>query len=372
MPSNYPPPPQELIDADAQHSFYDARLGAGEAKKFLPYLKESRQYLEARLAQEGETIKSRTRLNIMLADINKQLEEIYGEYVKQLEIDFIEIAGDENEFTAESVSAVVAEDYEAVVPAPSQTYAAAMSSPMDLDVKGAGVKLKTLMKNFPKNEAKAINGVIRKGFNYGETTAQIARKIIGTKSKNYKDGKQNMTRAHAFTMAKTGVTQLSQTARHQFAKENEDLVIGYQIVSTLDVHTTQKCRNEGGEIYLYANKYNPKPPFHYGCRTTTTYVFNPKYNYTRARATRPSVGSDGVEQVGATKSSYGWLKDQSFEFQEEALGKERALIFNNAGLSTSEYKEAMSDQFNNPLTIDEARKKNAKINNYLKSLEASR
>ena len=163
---------------------------------------------------------------------------------------------------------------------------------------------------------------------------------------------------------------MATTARQRTNKENRDLVIGYQWLSTLDSRTSRICRERDGEIYLYKDDFNPLPPAHYNCRSTTTQELDPKYKIKgfgedRKRASK---GAEGGQRVDANLTYYEWLKTQPASFQDEALGKTQGKIFRNSGLTPEQFKKATVNQFGQPLTIEQMADKNKQIAQYLDGL----
>jgi len=69
-------------------------------------------------------------------------------------------------------------------------------------------------------------------------------------------------------------------------------------------------------------------------------------------ATRPAEGGP----VRANTSYYAWLKRQPRGFQEEVLGKTRAMLFREGGLSAQQFADLNLDRKFKPRTLDEMRR----------------
>jgi len=348
-----------LIDANTEHQILLTRVGTREARKFTPFLLEARNYIRAKLL-DTENIRSQKELRQLNAEINEQLRAIYSEYTEVLQDDYPEISQLEIDFQERTISRA-STGLEVVIPDIEQAIAAARLTPMAIGQKGSAVYLDDWLKAFPRDEAKRAVNRITMGFYTGETTAEIARAISGTRNS---PGILNITRANGWTMAKTGVTQMSQTAKESFNKQNSDLIVGYTIVATLDSRTSDICKSYDGQEVLYTDSRQPMPPFHPNCRTSTAPLVNQKYRIEN-EGERPSVGAKGAQEVPATETYYTWLKKQPTEYQNEALGKERALIFRNSGLSPDEFRRATVDRFNQPLTIEQMAAKDERISSYV-------
>ena len=198
-----------------------------------------------------------------------------------------------------------------------------------------------------------VSNIITTGFLTGETNAQIARKISG------KGGTlDKQTRRNNMMVTRTATTHVSNVARFETMKHNDDVVIGYEWVSTLDSRTTTECRSLDGKIFKWSDSYQPKPPFHVGCRSTTAPVVDQRYNLDEDDARRASRGSSGPKPVKADTTYYSFLKRQSVAFQNDVLGPVRAKLLRDGGLTADEFAKLNVDQKFRPITLDEMRAKN--------------
>jgi len=94
------------------------------------------------------------------------------------------------------------------------------------------------------------------------------------------------------------------------------------------------------------------PPLHIGCRSTTVANVDPSLDFLDEGATRSS--EQGY--VDADLSYYDWLKTQSAEFQNEAIGKSRATLFRDGGLSVDDFAALNLGRNFQPLTLAEMQK----------------
>ncbi|AUR96598.1 putative head morphogenesis protein [Vibrio phage 1.228.O._10N.261.49.C1] len=361
------PTSQILTDSEIEHQSYLIRYSQGKANTIKPFLRDVVAYLEARLAREGESVASKKKLNALLKDTQKKMNTIYTDWEKsEFNPMFREVVKSELEFQQGATNAVVA-GYNSAVPAQKQVLSAANNTPLLIGAKGGAVDFSKYTKNWKPNEIERVNSRIVSGFYAGETTSEITRGITGLKSQNYANGILNMSRANIQSMVKTTATHLSMEAQAEFNKENSDLIIGMQWVSTLDSNTSDICRSRDGNIYYfseYGQNY-PKPPAHPNCRSTMTPVLSPEYDFLTESRTRPAVSDGKAQEVSGKTTYYEWLNRQPARVVDEALGPEKGKIFRNAGLTPEEYKKAATDQFGNALTIEQMTKKNNDINNYL-------
>ncbi|AUR99453.1 hint domain protein [Vibrio phage 1.266.O._10N.286.52.F9] len=258
------PTSQILTDAEIEHQQYLIRYSQGKANTIKPFLRDVVAYLEARLAREGESIASKKKLNALLKDTQKKMNTIYTDWEKsEFNPMFRDVVKSELEFQKGATDAVVA-GYNSAVPAQKQVLSAANNTPLLIGAKGGAVDFSKYTKSWKPNEIERVNSRIVSGFYAGETTSEITRGITGLKSQNYANGILNMSRANIQSMVKTTATHLSMEAQAEFNKENSDLIIGMQWVSTLDSNTSDICRGRDGEIYYfseYGQNY-PRPPAH--------------------------------------------------------------------------------------------------------------
>jgi len=99
----------------------------------------------------------------------------------------------------------------------------------------------------------------------------------------------------------------------------------------------------------------PRPPVHIGCRSTTTPVFDERFKFLQEGATRSARGDDGVEKVNAKQTYYSWLKTQSADFQDSAIGPKWAKVLRDGGLSANRFSELRLDKKFKPLTLQQAK-----------------
>lgn len=128
------------------------------------------------------------------------------------------------------------------------------------------------------------------------------------------------------------------------------------------LHNSGICRSLDGKKIRFTDKVQPKPPFHFSCRTSVSPWLSPEFDIFDEGATRASEGG----QVSADTTYYGWLKNQPAAYQDEVLGKTKGLIFRNAGLSPEEFRKITVDDLGRPLTIDEMIAADKRVAEYLR------
>jgi len=192
------------------------------------------------------------------------------------------------------------------------------------------------------DQAEQFGQVVRNGLLTGETTSDIAKRLIGSLQfgeeptminkalkKIIAAGGQSTSIADNQIMAlvRTSINQVANAASQQVYEANQDITKKYRYVATLDTRTSAICRALDGREFEYGK--GPMPPQHFNCRSTTVPVINYEElgfgappSVTKGK--RASI--DGPVPVGTT---YGqWLKDQPRSVQEDVLGKDKVKYFN--------------------------------------------
>lgn len=185
------------------------------------------------------------------------------------------------------------------------------------------------------DQAERFNQVIRAGLLSGETTPQIAKRLVG----NLEFGESARTIPQLVTaggqatavadnqivaLVRTSINQVANAASQQVYEANQDVTQKYRYVATLDSRTSAICRALDGREFEYGK--GPMPPQHFNCRSTTV----PVIDYEALGFDPPPPGKrasmDGPVPADTT---YGeWLAKQPKQVQAEVLGPARVGYFN--------------------------------------------
>lgn len=167
---------------------------------------------------------------------------------------------------------------------------------------------------------------IQIGMFNGESTAELVRRIRGTRAAGFKDGVfGGQARRSIERTVRTTVNHVSNRARMEVYKSNDDITKGYEFVATLDERTTAICQSLDGKKFGYKDSAGRVPPLHPQCRSTIIAIVDWK----KLGVEPPEQGmrsSDGGE-VSAKETYSSWLKQQSSAKQNRILGKTRAEMF---------------------------------------------
>jgi len=184
---------------------------------------------------------------------------------------------------------------------------------------------------------------IRSGVFSGETTQQIARRIIGklefgdfgplsVKQLAQSGGElTKLANNQIQTIVRTSVNQVQNQASQAVYAANSKVAPKYEYVATLDSRTSPICRRLDGQKFAY-NK-GPTPPQHFNCRSTTV----PVVDFDGLQKKYPSLEKPPVGKVVSRPSETGrvpqgtaygdWLLKQDKKLQVKTLGSEQKVRF---------------------------------------------
>lgn len=228
-----------------------------------------------------------------------------------------------------------------------------------------------------------MGGAIRQGMIQGESSQQIAGRVLGTAAFGQTDGVTEMTRRNAEAITRTAINNFANEARTLVALENKDIIPAEIFVATLDNRTTPVCRANDGK--RFAVGVGPKPPLHFNCRSLRVPLLSPeaignrpakagtermmlrefaaknKIDVVTSRDDLPH-GMKGkfddfsrarmrelTGQVPAKTTYQEWLGGQSREFQNDVLGETRARLFRDGKLKLDRFVNRNGDE----LTLSE-------------------
>jgi SPP1 gp7 family putative phage head morphogenesis protein len=183
------------------------------------------------------------------------------------------------------------------------------------------------------DQSERFSQVVRQGLLTGETTPDIAKRLIGSlqfgeEGKTVRQlvaaGGQATAVAdnQVITLVRTSVNQVANSASQQVYEANQDITKKYRYVATLDTRTSAICAALDGKEFEYGK--GPMPPQHFNCRSTTVPIIDPDILPPSTTATRAS--KDG--QVPINQSYGQWLHNQPRSVQAEALGPSKVAYFN--------------------------------------------
>ena len=208
-----------------------------------------------------------------------------------------------------------------------------------------GQTVEKAFRGIAERQKDALARHIRQGVFSGESTAEIARRMVGRLEFGQKGSVRQIAAAggeltklanyQVQTIVRTSVNQVQNQASQAVYAANSKVAPKYEYVATLDSRTSPICRRLDGQKFAY-NK-GPTPPQHFNCRSTTVPVVD--YEGLSKRkgfedltpppkgkvVTRPTGEGTGRVPQG---TAYGdWLLKQDKKLQIKTLGSEQKVRF---------------------------------------------
>jgi len=219
-----------------------------------------------------------------------------------------------------------------------------------------GAVLSDWFSGLTSNTQDRVAQQVNLGLAQGETVDQLVARLRGTKANSYTDGAFQTTRREAEAIARTAANHVSSATREAVFSQNDDLVSGMMWVATLDDRTCPVCGKLDGKVFTVDGKgaRPPGPPNHYQCRCTLSPVLKSwkELGFSFDDTTPASRASANGVVPGALTYPQ-WLKTESVDTQNEALGPVRADLFRSGELRLSQF----TDDRGNLLTLEQLAKK---------------
>lgn len=301
--------------------------------------------IEASLGKMTAASFSAERLDALLASVKRLNAQAYQAIERELTPELLKLveyeAGYQLELFKSTVPAIVQTQLAIGAVNVEQVYTVALARPFQ------GRLLREWMAGLEEGRALRVRDAIRMGYVENQTISQIVQRLRGTRAKGYADGIIEIDRKNAEMVARTAISHMAGTTRNRFYEANRDLTKGLKWSAFLDTRTTEICMLRDGK--LYDNDHKPlghSLPWlggpglaHWGCRSSSVPVLKsmkelgievPESDIARTRASM-----DG--QVPSDTTYGQWLKEQSTERQIEVLGKTRAKLMREGGLSVDRF-----------------------------------
>lgn len=377
MPQQIKTVNQEYYDALIRHQTYLIRYSGSIRNKITDLLNATEEDLAEKIRSrlqnaEGLTTASFARLE----KLNKYIKETRTETWKQVEQvwneDLTELVKQEPLMAASSLATVSPVILDTVIPETPLLKALVKSHPFE------GRVLKQWATSIKDTDIQRIQDTIKIGMVQGESSADIARRVVGSAALKGTDGVTQITRQNAEAITRTAVNSLGNAARNEFFKANKDLFTKELYVATLDNRTTAVCRANDGK--MFETDKGPIPPLHFNCRSLRVPVIDGEVlgerpakptserlllkqfaaqNKLEGITSRDDLprGTKGAfdefsrkqiraltGQVPAQTSYQQWLKTQSSAFQDDVLGKTKAKLFRDGGLELDKFVNRKGDE----------------------------
>jgi len=347
-----------LIDVETRHQVLIEGYKAKVVKKYETFLRKMNADVSSRLGRidfddyPRYTKRAIERMETVVQHVRDDLHDIQGQHYGVWREQMVDFADYETGFQTRAAKQMYGVEFTA--PARAQLRSAVLHTPLTgIKMKGSGQGLFPFYKRWTDDTITKIEDTIRGGYYQGLTNQQIARTIRGTAASGYKDGMLAHSNRAMEALTRTAVQHAASVARAELFEENDDIIEGIQIVSTLDDRTTTICQALDGTILKSPDEAPGLPPYHIGCRTTFVYVLGGIYAGLSEGRTRIAKGADGSEIISGNQTYYDWLKTQPAEFQNAAIGAKRAKLLREGGLSATRFAELNLNRNFQPRTLEE-------------------
>lgn len=315
-----------LTDATTRHQIYVQRYAGGNLKRVASFISKAINTAKARVSA-GLSAYGTKRYTSQIETLQGDLRGIYDDLKGRAQLDLSEFATYEAEFNATMLGKVVKVVVQLNVPPAEMVVAAALVDPLVLEArKGAQrISIGGALDQFGTKKAAEIIGEIQIGSSLGETSQQIGRRLTSI---------HQLHQDQASSLVRTMTNHVASTARMETLKANDDILQGWRWISTLDSKTSAMCQARDQHLYSWND---PKPPGHWGCRSSALPVLKDEFAREIKGSTRPSVGPDGAAPVSSKTSYQEWLSRQPAAFQRDVLGPARYKLFTKGELSLDRF-----------------------------------
>lgn len=341
---------QRILDRSIEHATFLRRLQSGEANAVVKLLLEKvHRPLMERLASRLERIKTRgfdtgpkttKRIEALLRRNAEIIRLGMGEVYPDLRERLTQVGFMEASFQAKMVKSAFPKAIAVDFTRPSGNLLRSIVTARPFN----GRILREWWQGIDVQIRKGVNGAIQTGLAQGQTIPEMTRAVrqvlnTGTRS--------------AEAVVRTAVNHTATHAREQTYVENTDIIGKVRYVATLDGRTTITCASLDGKEFLVGD--GPRPPMHFGCRSTTVPVLKPI----------SQLGIPGLKDLPpgkraalggpvSSKESYGvWLKRQTPERQNRVLGAKRAQLFRDGKVPIDRFVDSQY----RPLTLEQIMKR---------------
>lgn len=249
-----------LLTSLISHQIWLQRAASGEVKDLAPFIQAMRDEIKRQVLLFGDDGRSTARLNKLLRDLEEALAGLTGDWQTKLTEDLKELSAYEAEWNVKTLTANVNAEF--ITPTAEQVWAAAEFQPLSLSDKP--VDFTKLMSGWGETEVARLVTGVKMGFVQGQTTRQIVKNVVGA------GGLADISERNAATVIRTALSHVSNEARNETYRQNDDIIEKYEWVSTLDSRTSTICRARDGMTWEIGK--GPMPPAHPNCLLGDTVV----------------------------------------------------------------------------------------------------
>lgn len=209
----------------------------------------------------------------------------------------------------------------------------AYSAPLGIDTNDRGRDVNGFINKWWETNRDLVLGSIRRAAFEGKSNSAIKEDLRGSRRLNFNDGVLNRIRRGASLANSVAIQHLLSTSRNVVVSLTDAKGILWNAL--FEKNVCARCKSLDSQPFALSK--GPRSPLHPGCRCIMVPVFSDT-------------------QVTEDRQSYfSWLRTQNFDFVVDALGKTRAQVFIDGGLSAERFGVLQLDKKFEPLTLDEFR-----------------
>lgn len=310
---------QTLYDRIIAHSLGIEKLKAGLAKKYAKQLENvDKAVLGLFIAAIGA---NRSEQDKLFRQIKELKAESYALLEKEMIAEMVKLAERQNAWLIGLFGSML-------IPAMVNDTVINISQIENMEIRGR--KIKPTLSDLRDSEINRLYVLARTAVTDGLTLKESKETFKALLLK-----RTNKIRAIAHT-AVAGATVAGDRA---MMRGNSHLIKGVRLSVVFDNRTTPICINHSIEAKVYPVDDYPQPPFHWNCRTRALPVVK-SYAELGLKMKRKVPVSTRVSMTGDTTidTNYAqWLKRQTNQIQNEALGRTRAEIFRRGELPLTKF-----------------------------------
>lgn len=318
--------PKQLFNFGVQRKLDIQRYGSKVSQDIIALLNDSEKEIMAKIVKRGEDgTWTAARLKRMFVELGQLNYDAHVEAGKATAQEMYGFADQEAQSTADVLQTQVPVSFKTNRPSESQLVALVDKSPITVGV-GKKLLLEEIFMGLAKDKEEAIRGAVRLGVAQGESTADIVRRLVGTRANRYTDGILERNRRGVTAMVRTITNHVSNDAVQRTYQANTDIIKGWTFLATLDARTTIICASLSGSQWPVGQ--GPIPPRHVNCRSFAIPTIKSFRELGVPIDEMPvSTRSSKDGQVRADISFDQWLKDQPVKVQRDILGATRQQLF---------------------------------------------
>lgn len=342
-----------LEDAFVRHQILIQRYAKGREREAMRYIKALIESVQQQLGTDQLSELSQARLQRLLYDIELNMV-LSGDNFRDSAIkELLEFAEYEVKWNYDVLRNTITDFDDFTLPTQEQIESIVYNDTMTLEP-NQNYTISAAIDTFNNKKQNQIIQSLKDNATLALPIAGVIGVLSGLK---LLQGRQAATLSRTQTnrvavLSRQTTMRLNSSEGRQTGKQQKPMSGYYKWVAVLDSLTSYICISRDGRVYKDIDK-NPKPPAHYNCRSTITYLVNDKYNKGgKGKAYRTAIGEDGKEQrISDTINYPQWLRRQPAGFQDEVLGIERGEMFRRGTLSVDRFV----DENGRSLTLPELR-----------------